>query len=374
MSPETKSLEIAGTNPSLGSRVRLAVRRAGPQDASALAALFHIVYQSGSHPFQTVAGIEAFLSQPCNFQILAERGKSVVASMAMTYNSWNNSFELGRALTHPEYRGHGLAGHLMQKVVNLVAQQRLGDLILGFPRVRRIVDLCANLDRPIIVAGHDAGRNVANGTRETHVIVVGVPHYARFSHVAPPVPELLSWTFLLEQLYARLGLFPIPGHYPSDSFVGEPSASAWQTGNWVVEYEEASGALSLLDCRSFADPARIGNGLDDLLARWPSAQLITATVLADKVPLIRALLGCGFELAAYLPAWYRVGSCRYDCVQVARPCYVGRPCTQDLEETLSSVAFELRLSPYLKQNAASRLSAQVHRHEKLPIIHTDPVC
>ena len=301
MSPETTSREIEGTIPFLGSRVRLAIRRAGPQDASALAALFHMVYESGSHPFHTVGGVEAFLSQPCNFQILAERGESVVASMAMAYNSWNNSYELGRALTHPEYRGHGLAAYLMQEVVNLVAQQRLGDLISGFPRVRRIVDLCANLDRPIIVVGHDAGRNVANGTRETHVIIIGIPHYAQFLHVAPPVPELLSWTFLLKQLYMPLGLSPIPGHYPSGCFVGEPSATGQQTGNWFVEYEEASGALSLLDCRSFADPAWIRSGLDDLLARWPSAQLITTTVLADKVRMIRALLGCGFELTAYLP-------------------------------------------------------------------------
>jgi GNAT superfamily N-acetyltransferase len=367
-----KAKSVEATTPSTYLPSSVAVRRAGPQDASTLAALFQMVYKNSSHPFQTIGAVEAFLLQPSNFQILAEDSKSVIASMAMTYNSWNNSYELGHALTHPEYRGHGLAAYLMETVVELVAQQQIGDLIFGFPRVRRIVDLCAGLDRPIIVAGHDAGRNVVDSKRETHLIVLGIPHYAQFFHVAPPIPKLLSWTFLLEQLYASLGLAPIPGNYPSSCFVGERSSGARQTGNWVVEYEEASGVLSLIDYQSFVDPARIGTGLNELLVHWHFIQFITATILADKVSVIQTFLGSGFELVAYLPAWHRVGSYRYDCVQLARPCYTDRPGFQDLGATLSSIAFELRHSPYLKSRSIAAFPATGSQYEQPPTIHTDP--
>lgn len=54
-----------------------------------------------------------FLADSRNFHALAEEGDRIVASMAMTYYEWNDSYELGRALTHPDCRGRGLAAVLM---------------------------------------------------------------------------------------------------------------------------------------------------------------------------------------------------------------------------------------------------------------------
>src|SRR5262249_32894673 len=83
--------------------------------------------------------------------------------------------ELGRAITAFEYRRMGLAGFLMQQVVNWAAATGLGALIFGYPRVRRIAELCAGLDPKIVIVGHDSGRNVANGSREAHLIVLRDP-------------------------------------------------------------------------------------------------------------------------------------------------------------------------------------------------------
>jgi len=268
--------------------------------------------------------------------------------MAMIYNPWNDSYELGRALTLPEYRRNGLAGLLMQQVLDWAADAGLGELIFGYPRVRRIADLCATLDPKIVVAGHDAGRNVANGSRETHLIVCGVLRHARFTHVAPGVAALLDWRFLIEQLYAPLGLIGSPGEYPSECFVGAISQKQMSLGAWILDYAPAnpSGALEVIGLQDDgAIPCQIAQELDQILSAMPEVQHVTATILADKVEMIRALAGFGFEISAYLPAWYRSGPFRYDCVQLARRQYDDEAATQDFPDLLRTLHAEFQSSP-----------------------------
>src|SRR5579862_9066247 len=158
MHPQFAKYENAQAQPSRSSVNDLTVRRAGVQDATRIAALFHLVYRDSNHPFQTVDDVAAFLSNPNNFEIVAEEKGQIVSSMAMTHYEWNNSYELGRALTHPAYRRNGIAATLMRQVVAWVCQEARGDVFFGYPRVRRIVELCAVLDPAMIVAGHDGGR------------------------------------------------------------------------------------------------------------------------------------------------------------------------------------------------------------------------
>lgn len=68
---------------------------------------------------------------------------------------------------------------------------------------------------------------------------------------------------------------------------------------------------------------------------------MTVTVLADKIDLIRGLVVRGFEFTAYLPAWYKIGGRRYDCVQLARRAYAERAQTRDFDDILSTLQPEL---------------------------------
>jgi hypothetical protein len=277
----------------------------------------------------------------------------------MIYNAWNDSYELGRALTLPEYRRNGLAGLLMQRVVDWAAAPSLGELIFGYPRVRRIADLCATLDPQIVVVGHDAGRNVANGSRETHLIVCGIPRDSRFTHVAPRVAALLEWRFLIEQIYAPLGLSGSRGEYPSESFIGAVSQNQMILGTWTLDYASAnpSGALEVIGRQDDgATPHQIGEELDQILSTMPEVQHVTATVLADKLEIIRELAVFGFEISAYLPAWHRSGSFRYDCVQLARRHYDCEAATQDFPELLRTLRAEFRSSPILCLSEAEKCS------------------
>jgi molybdopterin/thiamine biosynthesis adenylyltransferase/GNAT superfamily N-acetyltransferase len=315
---------------------RVTLRRAGPADAERLSELFRLVYSESSHPFQSARDVHDMLVGRRNVGLVAEVAGRVVASMAMTYSPWNDSYELGRALTDPQWRRQGLAAALMQRAIDAVRGDGPGQLVFGFPRVRRMVDLCAQADPPLVVVGHDGGRNVANGAREIHLIVCAIPPHARFRHVSPgPIADA---AFVRESIYGPLGLDSRPGQYPADCFVGCPDGEPFRCGDFLVSCAPGSPhrGLEILAHRGGRiGPGQIGDELDELLRRFPEVRHVTASVLADKVDLLRDLRDYGFEIAAYLPAWYRVGDGRFDCVQLARRAYAERPLAPGLDEHLA---------------------------------------
>ncbi len=320
------------------------IRRADLKDAVQIADLFQVVYRNSSHPFQTLEDVRRFLSDSLNFQIVAEDEGRIVASMAMTYYAWNDAYELGRALTHPDYRCHGLAAFLAQKVVNQVCDRALGSVFFGFPRVRRIVELCAALSPPMIVVGHDAGQNVADGSRETHLIICAIPRHSRFIHVSPPLAEVERSPFVQEHIYGPLGLRRAPGHYPPLCFVGTVQNNSVEVGQFLLGYDRGSPsqALQILNDRSGPRvPVEVCRELELVLRAFPEVQHVTATILADKIDLIHQLCDTDFEIVAYLPAWYKLGCSRYDCVQLARRTYAVQPIVQGFDDILDNVEAEL---------------------------------
>jgi GNAT superfamily N-acetyltransferase len=316
-----------------------------------------MVYRDGSHPFLGTDAIESFLADPSNVQIVAEDRGRLIASMAMAYNPWNDSYELGRALTHAEYRRHGIAASLIQSVVNWAADGGPGELVFGFPRVRRIVELCAALSPRMVVVGHDAGRNVANGGRETHAIVCGILRRERFIHVVPDSRELLQWPFLLQRIYAPLGLDGTPGQYPGDCFVGDGCRDAKEFDGWIFDYQTSGRDLQILSGQSGRDVAAVRRSLDRLLTRVGPVEHVSVTVLADKMDLIHRLIQYGFELVAYLPAWHKVGRFRYDCIQLAKRLHAEVPSEQDFGTLLTNLRFEFNSIPFLRKAEARHAAA-----------------
>jgi GNAT superfamily N-acetyltransferase len=304
--------------------------------------------EDSSHPFRSLALVTQFLENRRNFQIVAEDAGRVVASMAMAYQRWNNSYELGRALTTPEYRRIGLARVLMQQVVDWVGDASFGELTFGYPRVRRIADLGLALGPQMMVVGHDNGRNVAHGTRETHLISCGIPYHASFTHVRPAVDELSGWQFL-RNIYSKLRLNGSAGAYPPEYFVCEDFNTLLLIGPWTFAYSagapEGSLEIAALDADD-SSPEHIAEELGEVLSRLRSVQHITTTVLADKSKMVRALVRQGFHVSAYLPAWYKVGRYRYDCVQLTRRLYTGEPAIHDLGEWLEELDREFQRMPY----------------------------
>lgn len=321
----------------------LIVRRAGPADAPPLAALVQLV-NSNSPPFQSVHDVARFLADPRNFQIVAEGENRLVSSMTMMYHPWNDSYELGRGLTRPDCRRRGLGALLMQRVVDWVCDAALGEVFIGSLRARRLVDLCAALNPPMIVAGHDTDRTVANGSRGAHLITLSIPEHARFVHVTPPVAESASGAFIRERIYRPLRLPLAPGEYPPESLVGATSDWSLEWGDLVVDYNPNSPnrALAIVGVRGRSVlPAHFCRDLDRLLRALPHVEHMIVTVLAAKTDLLRQLSGLGFELAAYLPAWYKGGVFRYDCVQLVLRRSSAKRAARDCRDPLSRLQREI---------------------------------
>ena len=331
------------------------IRRAGPADAASIEALFKTVYHSGSHPFQSLEDVSRFLEDSRNVQVVAEHRRRIVASMAMTYNPWNDSYELGRAITHPDYRSQGLAALLMQPAVDLVARYGLGGVYFGFPRVKRILDLCATLTPPMIAVGHDAGRHVANGLRETHAIVYGIPPHADFRHIAPTTASEGADCFAT-RVCSTLGLTRSRGAYPLECFVGDARQGTTAFEDLLIIDDRAApnGAVEIVadtfNRREAFDP---GRQVQRLIAAGNGLEHLTLTVLADKVDLIDELTRYGLRVTGYLPAWYLSGRCRYDCLQMSWHAFSERPRTGGLEDTLSSIDSELPTLTRIAQRAVA---------------------
>jgi N-acetylglutamate synthase-like GNAT family acetyltransferase len=320
----------------------LIVRRAGPADARPLAALARLA-NSASPPFESVDAVARFLADPRNFQIVAEEENRLVSSMTMTYRPWNDSCELGRELTRPDCRRRGLGALLMRRAVDAVCDAALGEVFIASLRARSLVDLCAALDPPMIVAGHDSGRLVASGSRGAHLIVLSIPTHARFVHVTPPLAESARVAFIRECVYRPLRLCFAPGDYPPESLVGATSDWSLDWGDLVVDYDPGSPnrALAIVGVRARRVlPAHFSRDLDRVLRALPDVEHIIVTVLADKTDFLRQLFVLGFELAAYLPAWYKAGVFRYDCVQLVLRRSGAPRASRDRREPLSGLQRE----------------------------------
>jgi len=105
----------------------------------------------------------------------------------------------------------------------------------------------------------------------------------------------------------------------------------------------------------------------------PEVRHSTVTVLADKLELVRALTNCGFEVSAYLPAWYHQGGRRYDCVKLARRQYNGVPSTQKLSEVNRRTSPCVRRRSSFETPNAKELSwFKCRRRMARALIHSAP--
>ena len=322
----------------------LVVRRAGPADACPLAALVNLVPSNDPLP-RSIPDLTRFLADPRNFQLVAEHENHLVSFMTMTYRPWNDSYELSRGFTRP-HSPRGLGALLMQRVVDWVCDAALGEVFTGSFPARCLVNLCAALNPPMIVAGHDTGRTPANGSRGEHLIAFTIPEHARFVHVTPPLVESGSGTFIREGIYRPLDLRLAPGEYPPESLVGATSDWSLDWGDLVIDYNPTSPnrTLAIVDDRARSvRAAHFARALDRLLRALPHVEHVIVTVLADKTDLLRQLSALGFDIIAYLPAWYKGGVFRYDCVQlVLRRSRAARDCRDPLSRLQREIACDRR--------------------------------
>lgn len=316
------------------------MRRAQADDAEPLAALYQLTYGESSHPCQDADYMRSFVTNERNIYWVDVCDGEVVAGMCIAEHRWHEGCELGFAITHPSHRRAGLAEALMQLACTTLCARQQGEVLFGYPRVRRIYEIGLKHIQPSFIAiGHDGGRNVANGAREYHMIIYARLPHARFTHVTPRVNDILHSAFVREHIYQPLGLTMTPDEYPELSFAGplpeEQKPDDGAVFNYDYDQHSPSGALAINGYRGTQTGAgNLSGALADFLAHFPAAQHISADILADKTDLLRELRTLGFEVTAYLPAWYKRGTRRYDCLHVVKRNFKAEPLAHGFADEL----------------------------------------
>src|SRR5215469_825027 len=298
------------------------MRRACPDDASQIAALFRVVYSQSSHPCNDEEFVRQTIQRKdTNIWHVSESNGRITGCMGMLVNRWNCTWEIVRGATDPEYRRSGIGTLLAQRAIDDACASSDCDFIVGFPRNRTMYRILSEVMRPAMRAtGHDGAINIACGRREYHLAVFALAGSPRFEWCnLEPVPAEVRRS-VCETILGPLGLpwnsgpYPplfISGHYPRHPDYGPftfyyhpfcPSDS--------LEISSYTGIKS--------DAEDVAAELIETANSFQYARHIRLAVLADKLEFQRVLLRAGFSITAYLPCWHLQNGVRYDCVLMVR--------------------------------------------------------
>jgi len=310
------------------------------QDAEPIAQLFQIVYRESSHPCKEAAFVRATFHSGRDFWLVAVANGRVVACTAMQRQPWNGVFESCRSVTHPEFRCHGLGGLLYQRILDQVSRRPDFTYVFGFPRTRGMLRLlCADVELPFVILGHDGAMNVANGCREYHLVGMTTNNREPLRHVVSERGNVASAPFLQRQVLSRLGMIGEVGSYPSDLVVGPVGEQQAVVDGVVIEYRFDANlpnrALELMRVEAPGkDAGVVCCALETFLAQFPTVAHVSMNILSDKEELIGQLQHLGFEVSAYLPAWYVSGGRRYDCLMLIRQSFTEDPVAHETMELI----------------------------------------
>lgn len=292
------------------------IRSAMPDDVPRISALFDLVYGESSHPCRHPDDVHRSLQH--DIWRVALKDDHLVACMAGLWLDGYQVYERARGVTHPEFRAHGMARQLMDEVLQAMWVKPQCDLVIGCPRsdaITRIV--IKETAPPFVIVGHDGGMNIANGTREFHLIGMSVNPYRQPLRIEAENPSGSPSAFVDEQVLTRLAFRTQRGVYPPTHVVGPATACRVHAQSWCMgyRYDPDCQSLQITNLEGPEDDAnRQLAGLAACLLEAPTAMHRWAYVLSDKTDFIVGMQDLGFRVSAFLPGWFPTAQARYDCV------------------------------------------------------------
>jgi hypothetical protein len=342
-------------NPDDNQCTKLELRHATIEDSIGLSALSCRTEGLIAQPCQNPSSIRNAIASKHQIWIVADDGSAIVACLGIARHKWNLSWEIACVKVDPRFHRSGLRSRLIRAGLRCLRPHpsELGFSVTCMPIAYRA--LCRTVDS--VLVGHDGGSNVIDGVREYHMMGIIRPSDGGFLHFSPPHEVLLCSPVIKNRLYAPLGLRQMPGSYPRVYLVGSPGSRHDSPFRYLLD--ETASAITLTEyAKTCATQREIATDLQAFVARHPNVAYVSACVLSDKVELLRAMFEMGFEITAYLPAWYLHQNARYDCAMLVR---------RNFSQTPHKRGFDAEIE--LMDDAYAQLASQLCRPSRRPITH-----
>lgn len=308
------ALQLPTSNRTLSGDVmeNLIFRKGTVDDATALRKLFVVAYGLHAHPCQSRSFLLKQLCSDSNLWIIALIDGVIIGCGCIVRHAWNQTWEFSFGVIDPKAQRLGVLTKMIGRGFSML---KAGPHELGFHKPRSTIAHSGALkNHSSVLVGHDGAQEKVYGQSEYHMFAVYPVLQGNFDHVSPDYPFDIST--IKDDIYTPLGLRWRPGIYPPLYFVGQAGVSRW--GKFFYTENKYNNALSIGFCYSagMQKQEQVFDELMRFLCFKKSVECFSACVLADKQELVARMLDIGFKITAYLPAWFFLPGCRYDCVML----------------------------------------------------------
>lgn len=293
-------------------------RRGTINDALSIATLFQVGYGKSSHPCNGEEYVQTSLKSEGDYWFVAEDDfSSVIGCLCISYNPTNRIWEMGKAMISPLHRQLGIMSKLILLSIDSTPIS-MSDLVFievrsdtSYHTLQKYID--------VVIVGHDGGFNSVGEGSEHHLIAIAKPPSNKFfRHCFPNKSVFIESSFLRESIISPLGLSREPDEFPSKCFLGEGEAKCESDFLFSMDKQCNLIRLGQYIGSDSASQKAVFSALCHFLTYFDTEIRVTSIVTADKLTLITYMIGIGFRITSYLPAWYWWHGTRYDCLMLVR--------------------------------------------------------
>lgn len=290
----------------------LTFRRAMVGDAPSLRRLFGVSDGLRAYPYQRRSRLLKQLCSDKNLWVVALIDGIVIGCSCVVRHDWNQTWEFSFAVIDPDVQRLGVLTKMIGVEFSLLKSTAHE---LGFYKPKDASAHFGALEKhaPVLV-GHDGGQVKVYGRTEYHMFAIYPVLQNNFIHVSPDYSFDVST--IKNDIYTALDLSWSSAAYPEICFVGQAGVRKWGAFSYFENQNTKTLSFGSFKSLGLQTQEQIFDKLMRFLCFKSAIEYFSACVLADKQALIAHMLEIGFKITAYLPAWFFLSGCRYDCVML----------------------------------------------------------
>jgi hypothetical protein len=321
----------------------IVIREALPKDAEQIVDLFNITYNYGYgvDECRCVEKVRKIIEDKRDLWFVATDGDKIAASTVGMPNKWNRTYETCRGATNPTYRRMGAATELYKTTLEACFRQVDCDLTFGFPRTFGMYQIMYKVEHPFLLTGYDGGMHITDKKRELHLVGMTKNPYMDVTRIIPSKSVFVKDGFIIDDILSKFDFENRIGDYPNSPIVGDATETCYTVDGLDLDYLHLTSSHSVqilgASCKQEYNSVKISEAIEKFLSDSQfKIEHAFVYVLAEKEKMIKELHKKGFEMTAYLPAWYHEDDTRYDCVMMAKRMYAEEPITHNTAETINN--------------------------------------